>query len=314
MLVRLGTLTLIAAAVISTAVSAQTLRFGAGQQGSQNYGVNAALAQAIDSSTDLSVTVQSFGGPTAYLPLLQSDELDMAAVVTPDLGDAVRGTGPFSGMPHDSLRVVVPLFPSPVGLMVRADSDIETISDLAGRRVAWGMPAQASLQPYLEGALANGGLAASDVRQVPVASVANGVSSLISGSVDATLFALRGGAVVEADAALGGIRWLSFDEDEAAVARMQEVAPEAYLLTVAGDAGVTGVSQPLVTMAYDYVLVARSGLEEEVVATVARLFVEQGEAIAAEHSMLSGMDAQSLRRPYPALTFHPAAEAVLSAQ
>lgn len=314
MLLKLGTAVFVAGALIATAASAQTLRFGAGQQGSQNYGVNAALAQAIDSGTELDVTVQAFGGPSAYLPLLQSEELDMAAVVTPDLGDAVRGTGPFEGMPHDQLRVVVPLFPSPVGLMVRANSDIQTISDLAGRRVAWGMPAQASLQPYLEGALANGGLAASDVRQVPVASVANGVSSLISGNVDATLFALRGGAVVEADAALGGIRWLPFKDDEAAVARMQEVAPEAYLLTIDGDAGVTGVSQPLVTMAYDYVLVARSGLEDEVVASVTRLFAEEGEAIASQHSVLGGMDRESLGRPYPALPFHPAAEAVLNAQ
>ena len=29
---------------LATTVSAQNLRFGAGQQGSQNYGVNAALA------------------------------------------------------------------------------------------------------------------------------------------------------------------------------------------------------------------------------------------------------------------------------
>lgn len=314
MLGRIGAAVIIAGALITTAASAQTLRFGAGQQGSQNYGVNAALAQAIDDTTDLSVTVQAFGGPSAYLPLLQTEELDMAAVVTPDLGDAVRGTGPFEGMPQDSLRVVAPLFPSPVGLMVRADSDVHSIADLAGRRIAWGMPAQASLQPYLEGALANGGLTAADVRQVPVASVANGVASLISGNVDATLFALRGGAVVEADAALGGIRWLPFNDDEEAVDRMLKVAPEAYLLTIDGDAGVTGISETMNTMAYDYVLVTRKGLDDEIVGAVTKLLVDEGQSIAAQHSILGGMDPATLQRPYDGLTFHPAAEAILRSE
>ncbi|HEV7415017.1 MAG TPA: hypothetical protein VGN98_02595, partial [Tianweitania sediminis] len=85
----------LALACFSTAASAQNLRFGAGQQGSQNYGVNAALAQAIDANSDLTVTVQAFGGPTAFLPLLNSGELDISAVVTPDAGDAIRGPGPF---------------------------------------------------------------------------------------------------------------------------------------------------------------------------------------------------------------------------
>ncbi|MFC6487177.1 TAXI family TRAP transporter solute-binding subunit [Nitratireductor sp. GCM10026969] len=296
---------------VFTTASAQTVRFGAGQQGSQNYGVNAALAQAIDERTELAATLQAFGGPTSYLPMLGSGELDMAAVVTPDFGDAVRGTGPFSEMPQKSLRVVVPLFPSPVGLMVRADSEIGSIADLEGKRVAWGMPAQASLQPYLEGALANGGLTGDDVRAVPVASVANGVAALVSGNVDATLFALRGGAVVEADAALGGIRWLPFDNSPEAVERMQAVAPEAYLVTVEGDAGVTGIPETMDTMAYDYVLVARGDLADETVAAVTKLLVEEGAAIATKNNVLGAMDRETIQRPYPDLTFHPAAEAVL---
>jgi TRAP transporter TAXI family solute receptor len=290
---------------------AQTLRMGAGQQGSQNYGVNTALAQAIEDRTELSVTVQSFGGPVAYLPLLATGELDMAAVVTPDYGDALRGTGPFAGLAQESLAVIAPLLPSVVGLMVRADSGIAAIPDLAGRRVAWGIPAQASLQPYVEGALANGGLAPGDVTQVPVASVAAGVAALVDGSVDATLFALRGGAVVEANQATGGIRWLPFDSSDAAVARMQAVAPEAYLLTVVPAEGLVGIEAPIATMTYDYILAARADLDDAVVEQVARMLADQAAEIAAGASVLSGMTAETVGRPYPGLAFHPAAAAVL---
>ncbi len=295
----------------TTAVSAQTVRFGAGQQGSQNYGVNAALAQAIDENTDLSVTVQAFGGPTAFLPLVNEGSLDMAAVVTPDLGDAIRGAGPFKGMPQANLRVVASLQPSPVGLMARADSGINTIADLKGKRVSWGMPAQASLQPYIEGALANGGLVADDVVKVPVASVANGVQALISGNVDATLFALRGGAVVEANSSTGGIRWLPFDGSPEAVARMVAVAPEAYIYDVAAGAGIVGATEAFSTMAYDYVLMARADLDAAAVKTVAELIRDNVEKLSAANKVLGGMNKDSIRRSYPGLPLHDAAKGVL---
>ncbi|WP_134498928.1 TAXI family TRAP transporter solute-binding subunit [Microvirga pakistanensis] len=301
---------LIAMTCVGTGASAQSLRFGAGQQGSQNYGVNAALAQVIDTQTDLAVTVQAFGGPTAFLPLLNAGELDIAAVVTPDVGDAIRGTGPFKGMPQQNLRVVAPLLPSPVGLMVRKDSGISTIADLKGKRIAWGVPAQASIQPYFEGALANGGLTASDVRTVPASSVANGVAALVSGNVDATLFALRGGAVVEADSAVGGIKWLPFDDSPEAVKRMQAIAPESYIFDVAEDAGVVGASGPFKTMAYDYVLVARADLDPAAVSKIATLIKDKTAAIAATNNILSAMSAQSVARVYPSLPIHDAAKAV----
>ncbi len=301
----------LALAGLAQAGAAETLRFGAGQQGSQNYGVNTALAQAIDSRTDISVTVQSFGGPVSYLPLLAAGELDMAAVVTPDYGDALRGSGPFEGLAQGNLAVVAPLLPSVVGLMVRADAGIDTVADLAGRRVAWGMPAQASLQPYVEGALANGGLSPADVTQVPVASVRAGVTALVDGAVDATLFALRAGAVVEADQATGGVRWLPFDTSDEAVARMQAIAPEAYLLEVAPAEGLVGIDAPIATMTYDYILAARADLDDAIVERVARMLAEETEAIAGTASVLSAMTAETVGRPYPGLTFHPAAARVL---
>lgn len=300
---------LMTAALALPALAQEALRFGAGQQGSQNYGVNAALGQAIDEGTDLSVNLQSFGGPTAYLPLLETGELDLAAVVTPDAGDAVRGTGPFEGMPMGNLRLVAALFPSPVGLMVRKDAGIATIADLRGKRVAWGIPAQASLQPYVEGALANGGLTPADVTQVPVASVANGVDALVSGDVDATLFALRSGKVVEADSSVGGIVWLPFDDSEAAVKAMTEVAPEAYLLPFGADDKVVGITGPTMTMAYDYVLLANASVPDATVQTVVRFLTEKGGELGAANKVLGAMTADTLKRDYASFPRHPGAGA-----
>jgi uncharacterized protein len=295
---------------ISSAGHAQTLRIGAGQQGSQNYGVNAALAQALESRTGLSFTVQSYGGPAAYLPLIEEEALDMAAVVTPDLGDAVRGTGPFEGMAMRNLRLMLPLFPSPVGLMVAAKSSIGSVADLAGKRVASGYTAQASLAPYAEGALANGGLSAGDVRQIPVTSVANGVDELVSGRVDATLFALRGGKVVEADSALGGIRWLPLRDEPEAVAAMRRLAPEAYLVEARpGDA--LGIAEPMHTMAYDYALIVGTHVPEEAVAAVTKALLEDTEAIRASNKILADLSQEGFRRRYEGIAHHDGARKAL---
>lgn len=302
---------LLVAAIAFPASAQDTVRFGAGQQGSQNYGVNSALAQAVEERTDLSVQVQSFGGPTAYLPLLDAGELDFAAVVMPDAGDAVRGQGPFEGAELGNLSLVAPLFHAPVGLMVRAGEAIETISDLEGKRVAWGMPAQASLMPYVLGSLANGGLGEDDVTPVPVASVANGVDALVAGEVDAALFALRSGKVVQADSAAGGIRWLPYDDSEEAVAAMQEIAPEAYLVPVRPEDEVVGAPDPMMTMAYDYVLLANAAVDDETVSTVARMLQTKGAEIAESNRVIGAITAASLRRDYPAFTRHPGAAAVL---
>lgn len=290
----------------------QTLRFGAGQQGSQNYGVNAALAQAFKANADLATSVQAFGGPTAYLPLINTGELDVAAVVMPDLGDAVRGTGPFNGMALKNIRLVAALFPSPVGLMVRKDSGIASIKDLKGKRVTWGLTAQASLLPYVEGALANGGLTRADVRLVPVASVANGVDDVVAGRADATLFALRGGKVVEADSATGGIRWLPFDTSPAAVERMQKIAPEAYLVPVTPADKVVGAPEPISTMAYDYVLITGEKTPAAAVTAMAKTLKEKGAEIAKANKVLGEMRADNLGRPYKQIPHHPAAAATLN--
>lgn len=296
------------------AASAQDMRMGAGQQGSQNYGVNASLAQALGKQTELDISVQSFGGPAAYLPLLDSGELDIAAAVMPDLGDAIRGKGPFEGAAMKNISLVASLFPSPVGLLVKADAGFDSIDDLAGHRVAWGMPAQASLQPYIEGALANGGLGRDDVELVPVASVGAGVDELIAGRVDATLFALRAGKVVEADSALGGILWLPFDDSPEAVAAMQEVAPEAYLVPVEPDDGVLGIPAPRQTMAYDYALAVGNHVSDETVRTVAEALRDNPKAISESNRVLGSLDPENYIRPYPGLPYHPVAKAVLGGE
>lgn len=60
---------------------------------------------------------------------------------------AASGAGMFTGTgPLEHLRAVAGLFPEPVHVVVRADSDIATLTDLAGRRVTLGAVASGTRQ------------------------------------------------------------------------------------------------------------------------------------------------------------------------
>ena len=70
--------------------------------------------------------------------------------------------------------------------------------------------------------LATGGLTPGDLKTVMVPNVVRGVDELIAGRVDVTVFAIGGAKVAEADAALGGIRFLPLDNSPAARAALKQ--------------------------------------------------------------------------------------------
>ena len=76
---------------------------------------------------------------------------------------AVTGDGFFTGTgPLGHLRAVASLFPEPVHVVVRADSGIESLADLAGRKVSLGRVASGTRQTALR-ILEAAGIAADDI-------------------------------------------------------------------------------------------------------------------------------------------------------
>ena len=81
--------------------------------------------------------------------------------------DAFTGTGTFEGSSQQgNIRLVGVMLPIRVGMFVRDDSDIESVADLKGKRLAWGYTSQHIIQTVLNGVLANAGLGPDDLEQV----------------------------------------------------------------------------------------------------------------------------------------------------
>jgi TRAP transporter TAXI family solute receptor len=307
------TLTATAGAVMALAMlgagnvaAQQPLGIGTSPQGTLTYQIGATFGQAVNEALGRQARVQPQSGTGVMVPLVDSGELDIGFVNTLEMTDAFTGTGTFDGRPQENIRMVAVMFPIRVGMFVRDDSDIQSVEDLAGKRLAWGYTSQAIIQTVLNGVLANAGLGPDDVEPVLVPNLIRGVDEFVAGNVDAGFFAIGPAKVAEADAAVGGIRFLPMNEDDEAAARMQEAVPSSYVAIVEPTAATTGVNAPLPTMHYNYTMFVNAGLPDDLVYDLTAVLAEKSEDMAGAVPLFRQLKAEQLWRDF-GVPYHPGA-------
>lgn len=287
--------------------AAQAVGIAAGQQGSQNYRAGGLLAKVLTDKAQFNARLQSYGGPGAYMPLMNSGDIDFAPIVVPDVYEAVVGIGPFQGKPQKNLRVLNVVGPTRVGMFVRKDSAIRSIADLKGKRVTYGYTAQGTLVNQVKGILANGGLSEKDITPVMVPSVPRGVDEFMAGNADAAFFALRGGKVNEADASVGGIRFLPLSNEPGAVAAMQKEQPGSYVIVEPPAEGQPGITAPLPVMAYDYLFMTAAHVSDDVVYKATKAIAENDSMVAKETNLFPDFKKSLMVKNLGELKYHPGA-------
>ncbi|GGL76351.1 TAXI family TRAP transporter solute-binding subunit [Wenxinia marina] len=281
------------AAVGTLPAAAQTLGIGTMGQGTSGYSMGAAIASVL-ADAGIDAVVQPATGTSAFLPLVDSGELDFGIANAIEIAEAHEGQVAFEGRPLENVRMVARLFPFRVGVFVRDDSDIMSVEDLAGHSATYGFTAQVTLNRVMDAYLATGGLTGDDIEQVLVPNVVRGADDFAAGSVEAAMFAMGSGKVTETDAAVGGLRFLPLSDDPEAEARMQEIVPQAYIGTVEPAENLTGVDEAMPAMFYDYVLVAGAHVPDEVVQEAVMALQQNQEALAASFGNFSEMDPDAL--------------------
>lgn len=296
---------LIAMMAMPTMVHAQTLGIGAGTQGSQNYAVNAGMAEFLARELDMDVRIQAYGGSGQSMPLLDSGRLDMQLVPSPDFAAAVLGDEPFEGRQLTNLRAVGSLSSSAYGFMVRADSDYRSVADIAGLTITYGYTAQPTLRLQVDAILSAGGLSIEDMQPNNVPSVPNGVDDFIAGNADVAFFALQGGKTQEAHSAVG-IRWLAIEDTPEANAAMQEFVPTSYVTTVEAGAA-PGVEEDTPMMGYDYVMTVGAHVDDEIVRQIVELIHANPDAVRAITNTFAAFSPDAMAPQFEGIQYHPAA-------
>jgi TRAP transporter TAXI family solute receptor len=278
----------------ASGASAQPLGLGTSPQSTLTYSIGAAVSKVLGEAGHIQSRVQPSSGTGAMIPLVNSGEIDMGFCNTLELYQSFHGVGTFDKRPNPKLRAVGVIFPIKVGLFVRADSPIKSVKDMKGKTVSYGYTSQEIIKLTVDAMLATEGLTVADLKPVLVPNLIRGVDEFMSGRVDVTTFAIGSAKVSEADAAVGGIRYVPISNTPEALAAMRKVFRTAYIAKVDPAPNLAGVKEPINTMFYAYTVFANADLPAARVKEITRLIAENKASLTQSQPLFSGMDVQRL--------------------
>lgn len=304
----LAPLALAAGLLAAGTAAAQVASIATPPQGSVWNTMASVMAAEAREGDALRMVVQPYGGNAQMMQALDGALAEFSLNDVNDVISAVEGSGEYDRA-HPNLRMVARINPFPVGLYVRADSDMEAVADLAGRSVPSGWDAFPIARSHIAAILAAGGLTWDDVEQVPVPELIRGSDDMAAGRVDSAFFAVGGPKVAEVDASVGGVRFLAVEASDETLAAIQEVRPAFYFSEVQPAPVRVGVPEPMMFVTWDNVLVAGAHVPDETVTAFLASLFDGAEAIAAAYPPLGAMNLETAYREYPGLEYHPGATA-----
>ena len=186
-----GTVAVAVSALAATSgpAAAQAVAIATDSIGGLSNTMGSAIAKVVTQNGNLNMRVRAYGGPEIWMPQLDSGRVGFGVHFAPTVWLSYNKID--TQVESKNLRLLRSSFATvPLGFMVRADSDIKSISDLKGRRVAGGYGAHPIMKRLSEGMLQAYGVSMSDVDVVPVPAAADGASALRDGRVEAAWFAV----------------------------------------------------------------------------------------------------------------------------
>ena len=258
----------------------RTAAIGTNPAGTGAHAIASALAAVASKATPIAAKVQPYNGPNAWMPLLESAEIEMGIINILDSHMAATGTGNYKSA-YPSIRVISGgVFPFTAGLIVRDKSDIKQISDLKGKRVAWDYGAHAINQTWQNAVMEAGGLKASDVARVRVSNLNDGVRAVPEGKVDAAFTAVGIGVVEEANA-MEPVRFLSMPNSDAANKTLGR-----YGASVVKSTPAAGIKGDTYVIGYPLQLVSSAKVSDKTVATLLKAWSDNLADLQSIHPLL----------------------------
>jgi TRAP transporter TAXI family solute receptor len=286
----------------ATVVAADIAALGSTARGGTSQ-VGRTLAAAISETGVMQMRPQELANTADYIPLVNAGEIEFGIANVVQLTYAVNGTGMSEGRPNENLQMVATLMPFRNAYIVRKDSDIQSVSDLPGKRVP--VFADRALGDYVtRGYFANADLSLDDVDGVAVPNFPRMWSSFAEGSSDVTIVVVGAGNSREFDASFG-IRYLSFDNSPEALARMREFLPQTYLQEMPAGS-VPGIDEPTYVNVFDYTLFAGADVSEDMVYNAVKALWEKEADLLAGGPFWNGFTKENMGKDV-GLTYHPGA-------
>ena len=283
-----------------------------------NTGVYYPMGQAVDaavraSGVDVSLRVRTSGGSVANAHALGAGQADFA-MMQPDVAlFAFEGIEAFADQPIGNLRAVAGMYDEHVHLVVRADSGIESVADLAGRSVAIGDAGSGTEVNALQ-VLAAYGMSEADLGSTEHLGATQSAGRIQDGHLEAMFYTVGVGTAAIAELATSGVglRFIAIEGE----AREALLAEHGFFTASSIPAGAYGAGLPaedVPTVAMKAMLVAREGVPAEVVEAVLSAVFADLETFRRRHAGLAGFDLESAQQGL-SIPLHDGARAFYEAQ
>lgn len=260
--------------------SGNQLSLGTGSTGGTYYPLGGAIANQWNKEVkDLKVTPQATGASVENLALMGKGDLDLGMVVNMTADDAYNGRADFKRKPVKNFGAVGVIYPEVIQIVVPKDSDIQSIKDLKGKRVAVGPQGSASVNTTRD-ILKAYGLTFKDIEPFYDA-FGDAATKLKDGQLDAT-FGILGlpASNIEEITASTEVRLLGVDDK--ALKKLQKERPFYQPLNIPGKT-YKGQDEDVQTVTLKAVMYASNDLSEDLVYELTKVMYEQKKAIAKAH-------------------------------
>ena len=263
-----------------------TIYTGSGP-GSVYFAIGSMYAKVLNKKSDLiEAKGVTSGASVANAKAIGKGEA-LAAIIQNDVTYyAWNGKYQFEGKPIKVLRGIGTLYPEPVQIVVRADSDIKTLEDLRGKKVVVGAPGS--------------GCAATAERILKAAGVwddiepvyqtfSEAAQSLVLGQVDAEFTVIAYPApAIEQIAVKTPVRLIPIPDE--VIQKLHEEGYPFYVKVVIPKGTYNGMDEDVQTVAVKSTLVVHKDLPDEVVYEMTKILYENIDELAKAHQVAKQID------------------------
>ncbi|MBI4525082.1 MAG: TAXI family TRAP transporter solute-binding subunit [Deltaproteobacteria bacterium] len=273
--------------------------------GSLYNALGTGIATVISRHTPMTVRVQPFAGPPAWLPSMNTGETDMGVLTSADAVISYKGIILYKKS-YNNTRLLIVGGVLQLSFYVPKNSPIETVAHLKGKRIPADYRATPIVRLSSTAALATGGLTYNDIVKVPVSDLQAGAQAFMEGRTDAGWHSLGSPAVEEANARKGGVKFVSVISTPEGEKRMADVYPGSYPSIVkAGSA--TGIVKDTAVLTNDIYLVASKDLSEEAAHDAVRALWEFNQELGAAYPALKAWRRERMVAQNAVIPYHPGA-------
>ncbi|CDG51374.1 MULTISPECIES: TAXI family TRAP transporter solute-binding subunit [Halomonadaceae] len=294
-----------AASMLAVALpaSAQQLSIATGGTGGVYYPIGGGFAEMINNHIEgAQATAEVTGASVENMGLIMRGDADLALALADTVYQAYTGTDDFEGRQIENTRALASVYPNAVQLVTLTESDIESIADLAGKRVSVGAPGSGT-ELNARALLEANGISYEDF--TPQRLNFNETADAIrDGDIDAGFWSVGPptSSILNL-AATRDIRLIGLSDEEVANAQEEEAVFAPYQLA----AGMyDGMDEAVQTIGIPNVLVVNADMDEELAYQLTQLLFENTDELIAVHPAANDTTVEFTMESTP-VPLHPGA-------